>query len=100
MVPFLLKFYKEFGRATIERNDVLSIIEDFKKKSAARAIFKFYRKKKGIYARSYLLASENMDKTSKIDEIRKEFTSIIDNIKKKYNASAVQQTISEYDEIE
>lgn len=57
MVPFLLKFHKEFGKATIERNDVLSIIEDFKKKSAARAIFKFYRKKKGIYARSYLLAS-------------------------------------------
>lgn len=72
-------------------------MEDFRKKGAARAIIRFYRKKKGNFVKSYLLASENMDKTSKMEEIRKEFNNIIDNIKKKYNSSNLQQTIHEYD---
>lgn len=58
---------------------------------------KFYRKKKGLYIKSYLMATENLEKTNKMEEIRKEFTSIIDNIKKKYNTPALQQTIHEYD---
>jgi hypothetical protein len=67
MMPFLLKFHKDFIKSTVERSETLSILEDFKKKNAARSIFKFYRRKKGLYTRSYLLASENFDKSNKID---------------------------------
>jgi hypothetical protein len=83
-LPSCLASLKELVKNSIDKKNSQEIMHDFVKKNAARQILHFYRRKKQIRI-SLTSSFDPIDKKQEREEgVRKEFASLIENLKHKY----------------